>query len=172
MTVRRCWICLGQLCSMMWLLVSPHSNEHITLPPPSSPYAQKDEQYSREAVPPLANARHSQQLREAQTRKDPQEQLIWKGVPGNTCEEAEQGFHQRVLPCRSCGVPPSIYQREFQPNRILQTPIDISVLHTGLHCGGLNEIVPYTLGHLNSWLQVGGAIWVGLGDVTLLEVRY
>jgi len=77
---------------MVWLLVSPDSNEYITLFLPSSLYAQKSEQYSREAVPPLANSRDSQKLREAQTGKDSQEQLIWKGVPGNTCKEANQGF--------------------------------------------------------------------------------
>lgn len=94
---------------MVWLLVSPDSNEHITGFLPSSLYAQNGEGYSREAVPPLANSRHSQQFREAQTRKDPKEQLIWKGVPGNTCKEAKHGFHLRILPCQILGVPPSIY---------------------------------------------------------------
>lgn len=71
----------------------PDSNEHITPFLPSSLCAQKDEQYSREAVPPLADSRDSQQLREAETGKDPKKQLIWKGVPGDTCKEAAQGFH-------------------------------------------------------------------------------
>ena len=76
--------------------VSSDSHEHITLFLPSPLYAQKAEEYSREAVPPLANARDSQQLREAQTGKDPKEQLIWKGVPGDTCKEAERSEERRV----------------------------------------------------------------------------
>lgn len=91
-------------------MVSADSNEYITLLLPSPLYAQKGEQYSREAVPPLANPRDSQQLREAQTGKDPKQQLIWKGVPGDTCKEAKQGFHLWILPCQSHGVPPSIDQ--------------------------------------------------------------
>lgn len=52
----------------------------------------KGEKYSREAVPPLADSRDSQQLREAQAGEDSKKQLIWKGVPGNTCKEAKTGF--------------------------------------------------------------------------------
>lgn len=55
-------------------------------------YVPKGEKYSREAVPPLADSRDSQQLREAQAGEDPKKQLIWKGVPGNTWEEAKTGF--------------------------------------------------------------------------------
>lgn len=36
-------------------------------------------------------------------------------------------------------------------------------------CGGLNEICPYRLRHLDRWSPVGGAVSGSLKDVILLE---
>jgi hypothetical protein len=37
------------------------------------------------------------------------------------------------------------------------------------YCGGLNEKSPHSLGHLDSWVLVGGTVWRHLGGMALLK---
>ena len=45
-------------------------------------------------------------------------------------------------------------------------PICLSLTHQH---GGLNENVPHSLGCLDTWCPVGGAVWEGLGGAALQE---
>lgn len=49
---------------------------------------------------------------------------------------------------------------------------DNYVLKLCLACAALDENVPHSLRHLNTWSLVGGAVWRGEGGVAWLEELY